>query len=67
MQLVVKDVTQGRKRCWSKELTIKQGLHTEEIRYRMTSPFSMIFAKKPLALWRKKCRRCLTENAHICR
>ena len=27
--------------------------------------FSMIFTKKRFALWHKKCRRCLIENAHI--
>ena len=38
--------------------------HTD-FRYRTMIPFSMIFTKKQLALWRKKCRRCLIENAHI--
>ena len=68
--LVVKDMLKD-ETVLEQELMHQEGLHAgAQVVLRPPDTldeglFSMIFTKKPLALWRKKCRRYLIENGHL--
>ena len=56
--LVMKDALEDKEVLKSGSASIRPSMWTRNL-------FSMIFTKKQLALWRKKCRRCLIENARL--